>query len=84
MEKLSSKLSNGFVLRMKSDLGSDFEKYIDAFNDSLNYNYYGLTGWLSSTNINSDFYNKIGYYSDNNMGFYNSYVLLESLFGVKY
>ena len=33
---------------------------------------------------NSDFYNKIGYYSDNNMGFYNSYVLLDSLFGIKY
>lgn len=33
MEKLSSKLPNEFVLRMKSDLGSDFEKYIDAFND---------------------------------------------------
>ena len=61
----------------------EFEKKF-AFNDSLNYNYYGLTGWLSSTNINSDFYNKIGYYSDNNMGFYNSYVLLDSLFGVKY
>ena len=61
----------------------EFEKKF-AFNDSLNYNYYGLTGWLSSANINSDFYNKIGYYSDNNMGFYNSYVLLDSLFGVKY
>lgn len=61
----------------------EFEKKT-AFNDSLNYNYYGITGWLSSVNIKSDFYNKIGYYSDNNTGFYNSYVLLDSLFGIKY
>ena len=61
----------------------EFEKKM-GFNDSLNYNYNGVTGWLSSTNINGDFYNKIGYYSDNNTGFYNSYVLLDSLFGIKY
>ena len=61
----------------------EFEKKT-AFNDPLNYDYYGVTGWFSSTSVNSDFYNKIGYYSDNNTGFYNSYVLLDSLFGIKY
>ena len=55
-----------------------------GLNDPLNYNYYGLTGWLSSSYINSDFYNNIGYYSYNKFLLYNHYLLLDTLFGIKY
>lgn len=53
-------------------------------NEPLYYNYNGVTGWLSSADINSDFYNNIGYYSYNNLQLYNHYLLLDSLFGIKY
>ena len=55
-----------------------------GFNDSLNYGYNGVTGWLSSSPINTKFYDKIGYYSGLNMGFYNNSIVLDSLFGIKY
>lgn len=55
-----------------------------GFNDPLNYGYYGVTGWLSSSYINEEFYNKIGYFSSSNMGFYNDSLVLDSLFGIKY
>ena len=55
-----------------------------ALNDPLNYGYYGVTGWLSSNLINSDFHNNIGYYSYNNFLLYSHYLLLDSLFGIKY
>ena len=55
-----------------------------ALNDPLNYGYYGVTGWLSSNLINSDFHNNIGYYSYNNFLLYSHYLLLDSLFDIKY
>lgn len=55
-----------------------------GLNDPLNYGYFGLTGWLSSNKFNSNFYNFIGYYSYNNIMLYNHYLLLDSLFGIKY
>ena len=53
-------------------------------NEPLYYDYDGVTGWLSSAQINSDYYNNIGYYSYNNLQLYNHYLLLDSLFGIKY
>lgn len=55
-----------------------------ALNDPLNYGYYGVTGWLSTNLINSDFHNNIGYYSYNKFLLYNHYLLLDTLFGIKY
>ena len=55
-----------------------------GFNDPLNYNYYGASGWLSSVNLNKDFYNKIGYGTYNNSLGYNNYLLLDTLFNIKY
>lgn len=55
-----------------------------AFNDPLNYGYYGVTGWLSSSNVNYDFYDRFGYYTTINMAFYNHFLVLDSLFGIKY
>lgn len=61
----------------------EFETH-QLLNEPLYYNYNGITGWLSSANLNSDFYNNIGYYSYNNLQLYNHYLLLDSLFGIKY
>ena len=55
-----------------------------AYNDSLNYGYYGASGWYSSVSLNKDFYNKIGYNTNNNMLGYNNYLVLDSLFNIKY
>ena len=55
-----------------------------ALNDPLNYGYYGVTGWLSTNLINSDFHNNIGYYSYNKFLLYSHYLLLDTLFGIKY
>lgn len=55
-----------------------------GFNDPLNYNYYGASGWLSSVNLNKEFYNKIGYGTFNNSLGYNNYLLLDTLFSIKY
>lgn len=61
----------------------EFQKKF-AFNDPLNYNYYGVTGWLSSSNVNYEFYDRFGYYTTNNTAFYNHFLVLDSLFGIKY
>ncbi len=55
-----------------------------AYNDPLTYGYYGSSGWFSSVYFNKNFYNKIGYGTDNNMLGYNNYLLLDSLFDIKY
>ena len=55
-----------------------------GFNDPLTYNYYGATGWYSSVYFNKNFYNKIGYNTNNNMLGYNNYLVLDSLFSIKY
>ena len=54
------------------------------YNDALNYNYYGASGWFSSVYLNKKFYNKIGYGTYNNSLGYNNYLLLDSLFNIKY
>ena len=55
-----------------------------AYNDSLTYGYYGSSGWFSSVYFNKNFYNNIGYNTSNNMLSYNNYLLLDSLFNIKY
>ncbi len=55
-----------------------------AYNDPLAYGYYGASGWYSSVYLNSDFYNMIGYGTFNNSLGYNNYLLLDSLFNIKY
>ena len=55
-----------------------------AYNDSLTYGYYGSSGWFSSAYFNKKFYNNIGYNTSNNMLSYNNYLLLDSLFNIKY
>ena len=55
-----------------------------AYNDSLTYGYYGSSGWFSSAYFNKSFYNNIGYNTSNNMLGYNNYILLDSLFNIKY
>ncbi len=55
-----------------------------GFNDPLTYGYYGASGWYSSVSLNKDFYNKIGYNTNNNMLGYNNYLVLDSLFNIKY
>lgn len=54
------------------------------YNDALNYNYYGTNGWFSSVYLNKNFYDKIGYGTYNNSLGYNNYLLLDSLFNIKY
>ena len=54
------------------------------YNDALNYNYYGASGWFSSVYLNKNFYDKIGYGTYNNSLGYNNYLLLDSLFNIKY
>ena len=54
------------------------------YNDALNYNYYGANGWFSSVYLNKNFYDKIGYGTYNNSLGYNNYLLLDSLFNIKY
>ena len=55
-----------------------------GFNDPLTYGYYGASGWYSSVSLNKDFYDKIGYNTNNNMLGYNNYLVLDSLFNIKY
>mgnify|MGYP005774980805 CR=1 FL=1 len=54
------------------------------YNDPLNYDYYGSSGWFSSVYLNKEFYEKIGYGTFNNSLGYNNYLLLDSLFNIKY
>ncbi len=54
------------------------------YNDALNYNYYGASGWFSSVYLNKNFYDKIGYGTYNNSLGYNNYLLLDSLLNIKY
>lgn len=76
-EKTINSINNDSFYRM------EFQKKF-AFNDPLNYGYYGVTGWLSSSNVNYDFYDRFGYYTTNNTAFYNHFLVLDSLFGIKY
>ena len=55
-----------------------------AYNDPLTYGYYGVSGWFSSVYLNKNFYDKIGYGTYNNSLGYNNYLLLDSLFNIKY
>ena len=55
-----------------------------AYNDPLTYGYYGASGWYSSVYLNSEFYDMIGYGTFNNSLGYNNYLLLDSLFNIKY
>lgn len=61
----------------------EFDKRF-GFNDPIHYGYYGVSNFISSSNLNEDFYNKIGYYARNNMTFYNHSIVLDSIFGFKY
>ena len=54
------------------------------FVDSLTYHYNGASSWLSSISYNEEFYKKIGYYTGQNIYLHSSYVLLDSLLGIKY
>lgn len=55
-----------------------------GFNDPLTYGYYGASGWFSSAYLNKNFYDKIGYNTNDNMFGYNNYLVLDSLFNIKY
>jgi len=55
-----------------------------SYVDGLTHKYNNASTWLSSVSSNSKFYKKIGYFYDKNMYAHNSYILLDSLFGIKY
>lgn len=61
------------------------ENAISSFNDSMLYDYNGLSAWYSTLNYPmSEFLSKIGYNAYMNVYKHNSSILLDSLFGLNY